>query len=111
MQELLLGALGEVPNRTLGNPILEIGVDPAKGESLAALLTCLSKRIGRKTTIIAMVMFDCNAMFSSKLLKCLFRFYRFITQQVLHEMDKAETREVVHKDGCGAVPFRGKFTL
>jgi hypothetical protein len=78
MQELLSGALEEVLNRMLGNPILEMGVDPAKGELLAALLTCLSKIIVRKMTIIAMVMFDCDTMFSSKLLKRLFCFYRFV---------------------------------
>jgi hypothetical protein len=65
VQELLSGALGEVPNCTLGNLILEMGVDSAKGESLAALLTCLSKGIFHKTTIIAMVMLDCDDMFSS----------------------------------------------
>jgi hypothetical protein len=55
VQELLLGALGEVPNRTLGDPILEMGIDPKKAELLAALLTCLlSKSIVQKTTIIAM---------------------------------------------------------
>ena len=111
MQELLLDALGEVSNCTLGNPILEMGVDPTKGESLAALLTCLSKSIVRKTTIIAMIMFDCNAMFSSELLKRLFCFYCFVALQLLHELDKAETGEVVHEDGRGAVPLRGKFTL
>jgi hypothetical protein len=57
------------------------------------------------------VMFDCDAMFSSKLLKCLFCFHHFDARQVLHEMDKAETREVVHEDGCGMVPLGGKFTL
>ncbi len=111
VQELLSGALREVLNRTLGDPILKMGIDPAKGESRAALLTCLLKSIVRKTTIIAMVMFDCNAMFSSKLLKRPFRFYRFIARQVLHEMDDAETGEVVHEDGRGMVPLRGKFTL
>jgi hypothetical protein len=111
VQELLSGALKEVLNRTLGDPILEMGVDPTKGESLAALLTCLSKSIVRKTTIIAMIMFDCNAMFSSKLHKHLFHIYRFVARQVLHEMDEAEMGEVVHEDGRGAVPLRGKFTL
>jgi hypothetical protein len=78
VQELLSGALGEVPNCTFGDPILEMGVDPAKGESLVALLTCLSKIIFRKTTIVAMVMLYCNAVFSSVLLKCIFCFYRFV---------------------------------
>jgi hypothetical protein len=38
MQELLSGALGEVPNCALGDSILDMGVDPAKGQSLVALL-------------------------------------------------------------------------
>ncbi len=111
VQELLSGTLREVPNCTLGDPILEMGVEPAKGESLAALLTCLSKRIVCKTIIIVMVMLDCNAMFISELLKRLFCFYCFVALQLLHELDKAETGEVVHEDGCGAVSLRGKFIL
>jgi hypothetical protein len=111
VQELLLGALREVSNHTLDDSILEMGIDPAKGELLAALLTCLSKSIVHKTTIIAMVMFDYNAMFSSKLLKCLFHFYCYVARHVLHERDEAETGEVIHKDRCNAVPLRGKFTL
>jgi hypothetical protein len=51
-----------------GDPILEMGVDPVKSESLAALLTCLSKSIVRKTAIVAMVVLDCNAVFGSILL-------------------------------------------
>jgi hypothetical protein len=78
MQELLSGTLGEVLNRTFGNPILEMSVDPAKAESLAALFTCLSKSIDHKTTIIAMVMLDRDAVFSSVLLKCIFCFYCFV---------------------------------
>jgi hypothetical protein len=78
VQELLLSALGEVPNCTFGNPILEMGVDPAKGKLLAALLTCLSKNIVRKTTIVAMIVLYCNSVFSSVLLECIFCFYRFI---------------------------------
>ncbi len=66
VQELLSGALGEVPNCALSNSILEMGVDLSKGESLAALLKCLLKSVVHKTTIIAMVMFDCDTMFSSK---------------------------------------------
>ncbi len=54
-----------------------MGIDPAKRESLAALLTCLTKSIVWKITIIAMVMFYCNAVFSSVLLECIFCFYCF----------------------------------
>ncbi len=76
VQDLLSGALGEVPNSTFSDPILEMGVDPAKGESLAALLTCLPKSIVRKTAIVAMVVLDCDAVFGGELL-ILLCFYRF----------------------------------
>ncbi len=60
---MLLGALGEVPDSTFGNSILEMGVDPTIGELLAAQLTCLLKRIVCKTAIVAMVVLDCNAAY------------------------------------------------
>ncbi len=70
MQELLLGALQKVPDGTLGNSILEMRIDPAEGELLLALLTCLLECIVRKLTIVAMVVFDGYAVLGGKLLEC-----------------------------------------
>jgi hypothetical protein len=70
MQELLLGALQEVPDGTLGNSILGMRIDPAEGELLLVLLACLLECIVRKSTIVAMVVFDGYAVLGGELLKC-----------------------------------------
>jgi hypothetical protein len=54
MQELLSGALREVPDGTLGNSILEMRIDPTEGELLLVLLAWL-ECIVCKSTIVAMV--------------------------------------------------------
>ena len=41
VQQLLACALGEVPNAALGNTILEMGIDTAKGELLTSIMACL----------------------------------------------------------------------
>jgi hypothetical protein len=41
VQQLLACALGEVANAALGNIILEVGVDAAKGKLLMSVMACL----------------------------------------------------------------------
>ena len=41
MQHLLACALGEVANAALGDTILEVGVDAAKGKLLTSVVACL----------------------------------------------------------------------
>ena len=41
MQQLLACALGEVANAALGDTILEMGIDAAKGEWLTSVVACL----------------------------------------------------------------------
>jgi hypothetical protein len=78
MQELLLGALQEVPDGTLGNSILEMRIDLAEGELLLVLFACLLECLVRKSTIVTMVVFDGYAMLGSKLLECFLCFCRFV---------------------------------
>jgi hypothetical protein len=78
MQELLLGALPEVPDGTLGNSILEMRIDPAEGELLLVLVACLLECIVRKSTIVAMVVFDGYVVLGRKSLECFLCFYRFV---------------------------------
>jgi hypothetical protein len=78
MQELLSGALREVPDGTLGNSILEMRIDPAEGELLLVLLACLLEYIARKSTIVAMVVFDGHAVLGGKSLECFLCFYCFV---------------------------------
>ncbi len=111
MQELLLGALREVPDGTLVNSILEMRIDPAEGELLLVLVACLLECIVRKLTIVAMVVFDGYAVLGSELLECFLCFYCFVGQQVLHQMDVLKAGEMVDEDGCGTVPLGDKFAF
>jgi hypothetical protein len=77
MQELLLGALREVPDGTLGNSILKMRIDPAEGELLLVLLACLLECIVCKSTIVAMVVFDGYAVLGGESLECFLCFYHF----------------------------------
>ena len=84
MQELLSGALQEVADGMLGNSILEMRNDPAEGELLLVLLACLLECIVRKSTIVAMVVFDGYAVLGGELLECFLCLYRFVGRQILH---------------------------
>jgi hypothetical protein len=52
MQELLLGALREVPDGTLGNSILKMRIDTAEGELQLVLLACLLECIVCKLMMV-----------------------------------------------------------
>jgi hypothetical protein len=45
VQQLLACALGEVANAALGDTILEVGVDAAKGKLLTSIVACLLEGI------------------------------------------------------------------
>ncbi len=111
MQDLLLGALREVPDGTLGDSILEMHIDPAEGELLLVLVACLLECIVCKLTIVAMVVCDGYAVLGGESLECFLCFYRFVGQQVLHQMDVSKAGEMVDEDGCGTVPLGGEFAF
>jgi hypothetical protein len=69
VQELLVSALGEVVNGSLGDAILEVSVDPTKGELLALGFTCLTEETVGEASIVAVVVGDANAVFGGKALK------------------------------------------
>ena len=56
VQQLLAGALGEVSDAALGNTILEVGIDAAKGKLLTSVLACLLKGVVGESPIVAMIM-------------------------------------------------------
>ncbi len=78
MQDLLSGALREVPDGMLGNSILEMRIDPAEGELLLVLLACLLECIVRKSTIVTMVVIDGYAVLGGESLECFLCFYCFV---------------------------------
>jgi hypothetical protein len=70
VQELLPGALREVPDHALGNSILKVRIYPTEGKSLIALFACLFESIVRKSAIVAVIMFNRHAVFGSELFRC-----------------------------------------
>jgi hypothetical protein len=69
MHQLFSGTLWKVSNCTLGDSILEVGIDPTKGEFLPALLAWLFGGVVSESTIVAMVVFDFYAVLGSKSFK------------------------------------------
>jgi hypothetical protein len=69
MEELLSSALREVADGSLGNAILEVGVDPTKDDFLALSFAGLAEHAVREATIVAVVVVNLYAVFGSKLLK------------------------------------------
>ena len=88
VQQLFSGAFGKVLDRALGYPILEVGIDPAEGESLLFLLTRQLESIVCKPAVVAMVVLDDDTVFGGKAFECQFSSDRFIRGQILHEMNK-----------------------
>ncbi len=66
---MLACALGEVADGALGDAILEVGIDATEGELLVRVVTGLFECAVGELTIVAVVMLDSDAMFSSKGLK------------------------------------------
>jgi hypothetical protein len=57
MKKLLPGALGQVLNGSHCYSILKVGIDPAEGESLIALLAHHLEVVVGKSTIVTVVIF------------------------------------------------------
>jgi hypothetical protein len=70
VQELLPGALREVPDRALGDSILKVRIYPTEGKLLNALFACLFESVVRESAIVAVIMFNRHAVFGSLLFKC-----------------------------------------
>ncbi len=70
VQELLPGALREVPDRALGDSILKVRIYPTEGKSLIALFACLFESVVRESAIVTVIMFNCHAVFGSESVKC-----------------------------------------
>ena len=69
MEQLLAGALQQIPNYTLGNFILKVGIHATKSKLLVVGLTCLLEGIVDKLSVVTVIVLDADAMLSGKLLK------------------------------------------
>jgi hypothetical protein len=77
VKKLLPGTLGQVLDGSLHYSILKVGIDPAEGELLIALLAQNLEVIVGKLTIVTVVMLDPDAVLGSKSFECLLGFNCF----------------------------------
>ena len=112
VQELLASALGEVVNGSLGDAILEVSVDPTKGELLALGFACLTEETVGEASIVAVVVGDANAVFGGKALKGALCVDGFLAGEVAcHQINKLEAGIMIHKSGGIPIACLGEYPL
>ncbi len=67
MEELLACTLSKVPDGLLCNTILEVGIDPTEGESLPLCTAAVFDVFVCKSSIVAVVVEDADAVLLAKL--------------------------------------------
>jgi hypothetical protein len=87
MKELLPCTLSKVPDGLFCNAILEVGVDPTKGESLPFCTAAVLEGLVCKLSIIAVVVEDGEAVLLDKVFEGAFCFHRFFRGKLGHEAD------------------------
>jgi hypothetical protein len=90
MEELLPCTLLEIPDGFLGNAILEVGIDPTKGESLPFGTAAVLEGVVCKSSIVAVVVEYAYAMLLGKVFKGLFGFHGLLEGKLGHEVDILE---------------------
>jgi hypothetical protein len=89
-EELLLCTLAKVPDGFYCNAILEVGVDPTKGEPLPLGAAAVFEGSVHKLSVVAVVVEDADAVLLSKVLECFFGFHRLFGGKLGHEVDVLE---------------------
>ncbi len=84
MQQLLARALEKVADRAFGYPILEMGIDPAEGESLLCVLAGLHERAVLESAVVAVIVCDLYAVVGGELFEGAFGFDCFVGRRILH---------------------------
>jgi hypothetical protein len=108
MEELLPRTLPEISDGFLCNAILEVGIDPTKGESLSFGAAAVLEGVVCKFSAVAVVVEDADAVLLGKVLKGLLGFHGLLRDELGHQMDVLEPRVVVHKDGGCRVALLGE---
>jgi len=67
MEELFLPAFSDVADGTLCRAVLEVGVDPAEGESLLPLRAVVSEGVVVKSAVVCVVVFDLHGVVGGEL--------------------------------------------
>jgi hypothetical protein len=69
VEQLLASTLGEVVDGVLGDAILEVGIDAAKGELLSCVVAGLLEGIVLEAPVVAVVVLDPHTVLGSEGLK------------------------------------------
>jgi hypothetical protein len=111
MEELLPRTLPEISDGFLCNAILEVGIDPTEGESLSFCTAAVLEGIVCKSSVVAVVVEDADAVLLGKVLKGSLGVHGFLRGELRHQMDVLEPGVVVHKDGGHCVVLLGECSL
>ena len=112
VQELLSSALREVSNGSLGDAILEVSVDSAKGELLSLRFACLTKEAVREAPIVAVVVGDADPVLGGKAFEGVLRVDGFLASQIArHQINKLEARIMVDENSGILVSRLGEYPL
>jgi hypothetical protein len=108
MEELLPCTLPEISDGFLCNAILEVGIDPTEGELLPFGAAAVLEGDVCKTSIVAVVVEDADAVLLGKILEGLLGIHGFLGGELRHQMDLLEPGVVVYKDGGRCVALLGE---
>jgi hypothetical protein len=111
MQELLPCTLPEISDGFCCNAILEVGIDPTEGDLMSFCTAAVLEGVVCKSSIVAVVMEDADAVLLGEVLKGLLGIHGFLGGEVGHQMDVLEPEVVVHKDGGRCVALLGEYPL
>ncbi len=111
IEELLPCTLSKVPDGLFCNAILEVGIDPTKGEPLSFGTVAVLEGVVCKSSVVAMVVEDADAVLFGKVLKGLFDFLYLFGGELGHKLDVLQSRVVVNKDDGRCIAFLGDCTL
>ena len=111
MEELLLCTLSKVPDGLFCNAILEVGVDPKKGEPLPLCTAAIFEGNVCKLSAVAVVVEDVDAMLLGKVFKGSVGFHCLFRGELGHKVDVLWSQIVVNKDSGRCTAFLGEWSL
>ncbi len=111
MEELLPCTFAEVPDGFFRNAVLEVGIDPTKGETLPLCTAAVLEGVVHDLSIVTVVVKDADAVLLGEVFECALGFHRFFRGELGHEVNVLELGVVANKDGGRCVAFLGDCTL
>jgi hypothetical protein len=111
MEELLSRTLPEISDGFFCNAILEVGIDPTEGESLSFSTAAVLEGIVCKSSVVAVVVEDADAVLLGKVLEGSLGFHGFLGGKFGHQMNLLELGVVVHGDGGRCLALLGECPL